>query len=230
MKDEAKTKAQLITELTTLRQRMAEMEAVDKERKQTEAALRESEQRYRILSDLTSDYAYAFHLGLNDCFELAWATDAFSRITGFTPAEMTTYEDWLNLIHPADAPSVRHRRELILLYGQLEVSEFRIITKKDEIRWLRDHIRPIWDEAQDRVVSLYGAAQDITEQKRTEEALRESEKRFRSLFEDSPVSLWEEDFSAVKTYLDQLRGEGIEDFATYFAQHPRSMKSVCQAG
>ena len=129
MKDEAKTKAQLIAELTALHQRVAELEAVEAERKQAEQQLAESEQRYRIISDLTSDYAYAFHWGSNNRFELAWATDAFTRITGFTLAEVTTYEDWLNLIHPADAPSVHHRRELILLYGQLEVSEFRIITK-----------------------------------------------------------------------------------------------------
>jgi two-component sensor histidine kinase len=51
-------------------------------------------------------------------------------------------------------------------------------------------------------------------------SLQASEKRYRSLFEDSPVSLWEEDFSQVKACLDQLRAEGIEDFALYFERHP----------
>jgi len=50
--------------------------------------------------------------------------------------------------------------------------------------------------------------------------LEESEQRYRTLFTDSPTPLWEEDFSAVKVYLDQLRAQGIEDFATYFAEHP----------
>jgi PAS domain S-box-containing protein len=154
-------------------------------RKQAEQQLAESEKRYRIISDLTSDYAYAFHGGLNGCFELAWASDAFTRITGFTAAEVATYEDWLNLIHPDDAPSIYHRRELVLLDGQLEVSEFRIVTKEGETRWLRDHIRPIWDEAQERVISLYGAAQDITERKQAEKALQESEQRYRELAEQN---------------------------------------------
>ena len=46
--------------------------------------------------------------------------------------------------------------------------------------------------------------------------LRESEKRFRTLFEDSPISLWEEDFSEVKSYIDGLRQRDITDFESYF--------------
>lgn len=62
---------------------------------------------------------------------------------------------------------------------------------------------------------------DITMYKRQlEPALLESEARYRSLFEDSPISLWEEDFSAVKAEIDRLRGEGVADFRHYFENHP----------
>ena len=50
--------------------------------------------------------------------------------------------------------------------------------------------------------------------------LRESEMRFRGLFEDSPISLWEEDLSELKNYLDSLKKQGIVDFRAYFADHP----------
>jgi signal transduction histidine kinase len=57
----------------------------------------------------------------------------------------------------------------------------------------------------------------------TYESLRSSEKRYRALFEYSPISLWEEDLSQVKKHVDALCASGITDFRTYFAQHPEEV-------
>jgi PAS domain S-box-containing protein len=51
-------------------------------------------------------------------------------------------------------------------------------------------------------------------------ALQESETKYRYLFENVPISLWEEDFSAVKTYLDELREQGVEDLQAYLEGYP----------
>jgi len=57
--------------------------------------------------------------------------------------------------------------------------------------------------------------------KRTKEALAdEGSQRFRGLFENVPVALYEEDWSEVKRYLDSLRSQGMEDFWSYFADNP----------
>lgn len=53
--------------------------------------------------------------------------------------------------------------------------------------------------------------------------LRESEERYRLVFENSPVSIWEEDFSAVRAFFDRLRADGIADLAAYFDQHPEEI-------
>ena len=53
-------------------------------------------------------------------------------------------------------------------------------------------------------IGILGLYHDITERKRTEKALTESEERFRSLFNESPISLWEEDFSEVKKILEKI--------------------------
>ncbi len=55
---------------------------------------------------------------------------------------------------------------------------------------------------------------------KAEHSLQESENRYRNLFEASPISLWEEDFSEVKKRIDDLKRSGIKDFETYFTQNP----------
>lgn len=71
---------------------------------------------------------------------------------------------------------------------------------------------------------LFGAAQDeIAERERAQVALRESQDRYRSLFEESPIALWEEDLSEVRAYLDSLRADGVEDLGAYLAAHPEEV-------
>jgi len=57
-----------------------------------------------------------------------------------------------------------------------------------------------------------------------EEALRASEERYRGSFEDCPIPLWEEDFTVVKTYLEELRHSGVEDFREYLDAHPNTVR------
>jgi PAS domain S-box-containing protein len=56
--------------------------------------------------------------------------------------------------------------------------------------------------------------------------LRESEKRYRHIFESTGVSIWEEDFSRVKAAVEELRAGGVRDFGAYFAAHPQFIRDA----
>jgi PAS domain S-box-containing protein len=67
---------------------------------------------------------------------------------------------------------------------------------------------------------------DITERKRAEAELRESEKRYRHIFQTAGVSIWEEDFSQVKAAIDALKAQGVGDFSQYLAAHPEFIQQA----
>lgn len=75
------------------------------------------------------------------------------------------------------------------------------------------------------VDGLVGVILDITERKKVEDDLRQSEERYRILFDDSPISLWEEDFSDIKYWYETKREEGVRDFLAYFEMHPEDVES-----
>ena len=144
------------------------------ERVRTEEALRQSQERYRAVSELTSDLAYAFRVEPDGTMVREWMTKALSHLTGFSSEELEAPDGWAGIIHPEDLPaSQQHIRTL--LSGKAHAYDLRIITKDGQVRWLRDSGHPVWDESQARVVRIYGAAQDITEQQETQEALRRYE-------------------------------------------------------
>ena len=140
----------------------------------SEQALLESEARHRIISETISDYAYSFRVNQDGSLYNEWLAGGFEKITGYSSEELDRSVGWASLIHPEDMPIAQQRFKR-LMEGHEDVSEFRIKNKQGEIRWLRDYGAPEWDENQQRTVRIIGAVQDITESKRAEKALRESQ-------------------------------------------------------
>ncbi|KAA3614707.1 MAG: PAS domain S-box protein [Calditrichaeota bacterium] len=67
---------------------------------------------------------------------------------------------------------------------------------------------------------------DITERKKIEQNLVKSESYFRTLYEHSPMIIWEEDFSEVKEFIDRLKNEGVNDFRSYFDNNPKALEKI----
>ncbi|TXT40189.1 MAG: multi-sensor signal transduction histidine kinase [Comamonadaceae bacterium] len=84
------------------------------------------------------------------------------------------------------------------------------------------------DKVQERSAALAQTNQQLQQQievhLHTLEALSESEARYRLVFENSPVSIWEEDFSGVKRLFDILRKDGVTDLENHLVQHPEIVR------
>ena len=78
-----------------------------------------------------------------------------------------------------------------------------------------------YGEREQRILEFVSAqVATAIDRKQAEAALQESERRYRGLFEHSPISLWEEDFSAVKHHIEELRLSGVTDYREFFENHP----------
>jgi len=134
-------------------------------------ALSESEKRFRIASELSADYAYAVAIGADGRHEDRWVTESFTRITGYSLAEIKSRGGGLALVHPDDVTMVLRRLQR-LIANEADTSEYRIVVKHGGVRWVRDRGLPIWDNTQKRVVEIYGAARDITDEREAQEKVR----------------------------------------------------------
>ncbi len=136
--------------------------------REMEVALRENEERYRVVSSLISDFAYGFRVGPSGELSREWVTGAVTEMTGYTEEEFIAGEGWSASADPADAEVVKGQLAEILA-GRAMVADFRLTCKDGSIRWVRDYARPVVDEETGRVARIYGAVQDISERKEAEE-------------------------------------------------------------
>jgi len=143
-------------------------------RKQAEAALRQSEARYRTICELTSDFIYSCSVTPRGTIIDEWITPNLSRITDYTFEELPKGENgWFDLIHPDDRPLASQLVNEILATNQSRSLEYRIVNKQGEIRWIRDRIQPEWDDKEKRVVRVLGAVEDISDRKQAQQKIQE---------------------------------------------------------
>lgn len=185
------------------------------EQKRAEQALRESEARYRLLADNTGDSIWTMNLDL----QFTYVSPSSFTLKGHSPDEVLNYT----------VKDIMSPESVSLAYGALEeelendragadprrtrrlMFEHKI---EGETRWLESTLSFIRD-SDGKPVGVLGATRDVTERKLAEDALRESEKRYRLLADNTADNIWTMDMNLRFTYSSpsvyKLRGYTPEE-------------------
>lgn len=186
MNDSSKTKSELIEELSILKRKIKKLEKSESQQKQTEMELAESEHKYRQLAEDMPALICTF---LPDS-TLTYVNRAYGELFQKRPDDLIGRK-FLDFF-PDEAIREEVRRQYMSLTPENPVYtyEHEVILSggPDQRRWLRwtDHV---FFKDNGQISHFQSIGQDVTEHKRTEEALRESEAILRNVFEATPVGL-----------------------------------------
>jgi PAS domain S-box-containing protein len=178
MRDENKTKKQLITELAEMRQRITELEKSENDCKQVENVLYESESKFHSLAE---NAAAAIFLIQEEKY--IYINPAFTKMTGYTFEDLSSMNFW-DFIAPDIMRDLVKARGIGRQRNEDVPSRYdlRFITKFGEER--SGSFGATLIEIQNKP-TIIGTALDITERKRMENVLRDSEEKYRELVENA---------------------------------------------
>ncbi len=175
------------------------------ERRQAQIALRISEERFREVLENSLSASYKRDL-LADCYD--YLSPVFTRLSGYTPDEIKPLPLKVilqrHMIHPDDLAGVVQTitKARTSGYEATYQVEYRFLHKNGQYRWLLDQFSAIRD-ADGRAYALIGSMTDISESKQAQDALRESEARFRMIADTAPMLIWMAGADASANYVNQ---------------------------
>lgn len=155
-----------------------------RERRQAEERLLESEERFRQLTENITEVFWMTSAGMT---EMLYISPGYERIWGRTCKSL--YEkpdDWLDAIHPDDRSKIEKASRTFPDLGAIEEVEYRIIRPDGSIRWIRAKAFPVRD-ASGQVYRIAGIAEDITDRKSTEKALKDAKAFSENLIQTANV-------------------------------------------
>lgn len=145
-----------------------------------------------------------------------YVSKGIEKLTGYsTQKYLDGYSFWFSIIYPEDLPIATELYDQ-LLSGYSAEAELRMINSRGEFIWVLLSGTPIFKEHSNDVIKINGTVTDITERKKAEAYLQESENRYRSVVELSPIIIiLIQDYKIVyanPTTLDCFRVKHIPDF------------------
>ncbi len=154
------------------------------ERKQIEAKLKESEEKFRRIVEDQTEFIVRWLPGGVRTF----VNESYCRYLGKSAEELLGV-NFFPLIDERDLPAVRKQIEALSPENPICTGEHRFIHSDESIGWHRWTDRAIFND-EGQIIEYQSVGQDITDQRQAEAALRESEEKYHSLISNIPVVTW----------------------------------------
>ncbi len=164
------------------------------ERRKAEAALRESEQQYRVLANSGPMLVWS----TDEYGQCTFCNEPFLRFTGL-PLEEVTGTGWSGAVHPDDLGRCMEAYAEFFARREPFSIEFRLRHADGGYRWVRDHATPRYD-TDCKFIGYIGQGMDINDRVNAETALRENEDRLKDITSSMADWIWEVDPTGVFTY------------------------------
>jgi PAS domain S-box-containing protein len=182
MRDEEKTRDQLLNELRTLRRQVAQLPAGGAAILPPELPQRDNEAEYRLL---VKNLPNVIFKGYQD-WSVDFINDKIEPLTGYSKEDFQTRKiKWLDIVVPEDIAGMRGKLIEALRGNKSYTREYRIRHKNGKILWIQDSGQIICNTAGE-IEFVYGTFLDITERQQAEAAIRESERRLLDIIDFLP--------------------------------------------
>ena len=157
----------------------------------TEATLREKVERLNMAFEASSDGLWDWNIPTGAMFY----SPRFFTMLGYAPEEFPpSLESWRSLVHADDITRVEQALTGRLVRSETYKEEFRMRSKSGEWRWILSRGKVVERDVDGAPTRAVGTHVDITERKKSEAALRESEEKYRDIFNNTPNGIFRSTF------------------------------------